>query len=40
MRVGGKSPKKVCWNDVAKAGVERKEVLGDRDDVAKERKNS
>ena len=42
MRVGGTSLKNVQWNDVVKVGVERKgaawrEVLGVRDEVAKDR---
>ena len=37
MRVGGKNPKNVWWNDVVKSAVERKEVLGLRDEVAKDR---
>ena len=30
----GKNPKNVWWNDVVKAAVKRKEVLGARDEVA------
>ena len=42
VRVGGMNPKNVWWNDVVKDGVERKEaawkeVLGAKDEVAKER---
>ena len=41
VRVGGKNPKNVGWNDVVKAAVEikvasRKGLLGARDDDAKE----
>ena len=31
VRVGAKNPKNVWWNDVVKAAVEIKEVLGARD---------
>ena len=42
VRVGGKKPQSMCWNDVVNSVVERneaacKEVLGARDGVAKER---
>ena len=32
-----KNPRNECWNNVVKPAVERKEVLGARDDAAKER---
>ena len=42
LSTGGKFPENVCWNDVAKAAVEReeaarKEVIGGRKEVVKER---
>ena len=36
-RVGEKNPKSVSWNDMVKAAVERKKVLGAKDEAAKER---
>ena len=36
VRVRGKKPKSVWWNDVVKAAVERKEVLGAREEVVEE----
>ena len=37
VRVGGKNPKSVWWNDEVKAAVRRKEVLAPNDEEAKER---
>ena len=34
---GGKKPKNMWWNNVVKAAVARKEVLGASDEVAKVR---
>ena len=35
--MGEKNPKSVSWNDMVKAAVERKKVLGAKDEAAKER---
>ena len=37
MRIRGKNPKSVWWNDEVKAAVRRKEVLAASDEEAKER---
>ena len=37
VRVGGKNPKSVWWNNEVKAAVRRMEVLAARDEKAKER---
>ena len=37
VRVGDVNPKSVWWNDQVKAAVIRKEVLGARDEDARER---
>ena len=37
VQVGKKHPVDVWWNDIVKAAVERKEVLGAMDEVTKER---
>ena len=37
VRVGGKNPKSVWWNDEVKAAVRRKEALAASDGEAKER---
>ena len=37
VRVGGKNPKSVWWNDEIKAAVRRKEVLGASYEETKER---
>ena len=37
LRVGGRNPKSVWWNNQVNAAVKREEVLGARDEDARER---